>query len=538
MVLHNGAVFTAKADGKRAQAVAISHGRIVYAGAESGIRAFIGPKTQVIDLRGKMVAPGFHDSHVHPISGGLTLSKCNLHDAPTSEKALEIVRDYAKANPKAQWIEGGGWALPLFPQANPGKALLDAIVPDRPVYLDAEDGHSAWVNSMALKLAGITAQTPDPKNGRIERDPATGEPTGTLREDAMGLVGHLIPPPTPAERIQALKRALREANRFGITSLQDASVNEERLKTYAALEKSGELTARVTASITASPFRGPEQVAAFDALRRKYTQGRLRVATVKIFADGVMEPKTAALLEPYLGGKPGDRGEMNYTPQALNALVAACDKAKFQVHVHAIGDRTIRRTLDAFETARAVNGVRDSRHHIAHLELIDPQDIPHFKKLNVIANFQPFWAYQDSYIKELTLPILGPARSRWLYPIGSVEKTGAMVVFGSDWDVTTLNPISGIHVAVTRRGPEQGDGPAWLPQEVVSLNQALEAYTSHGAYVMFQERETGSLDVGKAADLIVIDRDLFKIPGYKIGQAKVLLTLLEGKVVYRDPTFK
>ena len=538
MVLHNGVVFTAKADRKRAQAIAIARGRIAYVGTESGVQAFIGPKTQVIDLKGKMVAPGFHDSHVHPISSGMELAVCNLHDVPTAEKVLAAVREYAAANPDAKWIRGGGWALPLFPQANPSKTLLDEIVPDRPVFLDAEDGHSAWVNSVALKRAGVTAMTPDPKNGRIERDPKTGEPTGTLREDAMNLVSKFLPPHTPADRMQGLKRALQEANRFGITSMQDASVNEDNLKTYAALEKTGELTARITASLTASPAKGREQVARFEKLRRQYTAKRLRVTTVKIFADGVMEPKTAALLIPYLGGKPNDRGAANFSPQALNSLIAACDKAKFQVHVHAIGDRAIRMTLDAFEKARAANGVRDSRHHIAHLELIDPQDIPRFRKLNVVANFQPFWAYADPYIKELTLPILGPARSRWLYPIGSVEKTGAIVVFGSDWSVTTLNPILGIHVAVTRRGLEQGDGPAWIPQEVVSVDQALDAYTSHGAYVQFQEKETGSLEVGKAADVIVLDHDLFKIPGYKIGSTKVLLTLLEGKPVYRDPAYK
>lgn len=541
MALRNGVVYTASADGKRAEAIAIADGRIVYVGDNRGVAAFIGAKTKIIDLKGKMVLPGFQDSHVHLISGGLSLMSCNLHQEPqnaTVAQALADIKNYVKAHPKAKWIQGGGWAMPLFKDANPRKTILDRLVPNRPAYLEAEDGHSAWVNSAALKLAKITKDTPDPKNGRIERDPKTGEPTGTLREDAMGLVGSLIPPHSDAEMREGLRRGLKEANQFGITSIQDASADVAKLKAYAALDKTGELTVKVTAAYPADASRGPEQVAEIEEVRRKFVGKRLRVTTVKIFADGVLESKTAALLEPYLNGKKDERGLPNYTPEALNALVAACDAAGFQVHTHAVGDRASRMTLDALEEARAVSGPKDLRHHIAHLEFVDPADIPRFKELGVIANFQPFWAYEDSYIKDITAPNLGPARSRWLRPIGSVKKTGAIIAFGSDWPVTTLNPIYGIHVAVTRRGPEQGAGKPWIPQEVISLSDALDAYTSHGAYVQFQEKETGSLEVGKAADLIVLDRNLFTTPPAQIAKAKILLTLLDGKPVYRAPKFR
>lgn len=541
LILRNGAVYTL--DGARtwAEAVAVLSGKIAYVGTNGDIAKWIGPATAVIDLQGKMVLPGFHDSHVHAAWGGMLLSKCDLTKATMQEQMLEIIRQYATEHSELPWITGFGWALPIFAEANPHKSLLDKIVPDRPVFLDAFDGHSAWVNSRALAIAGITKETPDPVNGRIERDPKTGEPTGTLRESAKLLVEKFVPRPTEKDYLEGLRRAVKLANSYGITSLCEPSLREEEelkkiLNAYAELDRRGELSVRVRSSVGADPAKGLVQITELLEKRRKYQGQRFHTNTVKIMVDGVIESHTAALLEPYLGGGE-ERGKPMWEPEALNQIVIALDREGFQIHVHAIGDRAIRMALDAFEKARATNGSRDSRHHIAHLELFDPADLPRFRRLGVIANFQPFWALADEYITKLTEPVLGPKRSRWLYPIGSMVRTGAVVVGGSDWHVTSMNPLDAIQVAITRRGLTEVPGTAWIPEEVIDLPTTLAAYTINGAYGLFQENETGSVEVGKAADLVVVDRNLFEIPAHEIHKAKVLLTLLEGKEVYRDPNF-
>jgi predicted amidohydrolase YtcJ len=536
LVLRNGAIYTMNAAREWAEAVAVDDGRIVYVGPDSAVKKWIGGHTQVIDLHGKMLLPGFHDSHVHPLSGGIELGECNLNGLTTQEQTLEAIRRYAQQNPAAPWIRGGGWDLPIFPSANPHKSLLDQIVPDRPVYLSAADGHSVWVNSKALQIAGITKNTPDTPSGRIERDPKTGEPTGTLREDAAGLVAKYLPEYTKEDHLNGLRRGLEMANRFGIISLQEASADSNDLQAYLELDRRGELTARVVAAIDINLAQGVAQIPRLVALRKKFQGKRLRANSVKIFADGVIEARTAAMLAPYLDY--GGLGKANLEAEALKTLVTALDSAGFQVHIHAIGDRGIRMALDAYQAARAKNGSRDSRHHLAHLELIDPGDIPRFRQLGVIANFQPLWAYADLYITELTEPALGPARSRWLYPIASVMKTGAVVAGGSDWSVSSMNPLDAMQVAVTRRGLADSAGAVWRPEELVDLAPMIAGYTINGAYVNFEEKETGSIETGKAADLILLDRNIFEIPAHTIHRAKVLLTLLGGKEIYCDPNFK
>jgi len=536
LVLRNGAIYTMNATRAWAEAVAVDGGRIVYVGPDSAVTKWIGGRTQVLDLQGKMLLPGFHDSHVHPLSGGIELGECNLNGLATQEQILNAIRRYAQQNPAAPWIRGGGWDLPIFPNANPHKSLLDQIVPDRPVYLSAADGHSVWVNSKALQIAGIAKATPDTPRGRIERDPKTGEPTGTLREDAAGLVAQHLPEYTKGDYVNGLRRGLEMANRFGIISLQEASADSNDLEAYLELDRRGELTARVVAAMDVDPAQGVAQIPRLVALRKKFQGKRLRANAIKIFADGVIEARTAAVLEPYLDY--GDLGKANLETEAFKRLVTALDSTGFQVHIHAIGDRGIRLALDAYQGARAKNGSRDSRHHIAHLELIDPDDIPRFRQLGVIANFQPLWAYADLYITELTEPALGPARSRWLYPIASVMKTGAIVAGGSDWSVSSMNPLDAMQVAVTRRGLADSAGAAWRPEELVNLAPMIAGYTINGAYVNFEEKESGSIETGKAADLIVLDRNIFEIPAHAIHRAKVLLALLEGKEIYRDPNFK
>lgn len=530
-IFRHGAVYTVDAARSWAEAVAVRGGRIVYVGRDAGVAEWTGPKTRSIDLNGKMLIPGFHDSHVHLMGGGIELGECNINDLTSAEQILPAVRQFAERHPEKKWIRGGGWPL-TFEGGNPHKSLLDKIVSDRPVILDAFDGHSTWSNSRALAIAGITKDTPDPPRGRIERDPNTGEPTGTLREAACRIVIDKIPPYTHEENVLGLKRGLETANRFGITSVQEASVGEHHLKAFAELDRSNDLTVRTVAAMRIDPTKFASQIPQLVEWREKYHGKRLRTSAVKIFEDGVIESRTAAVLEPYLGGT--ERGWLNIEPEVLKPLAAELDRLGFQIHVHAIGDRAIQSTFDALEFARACNGIRDSRHHIAHIQLFDPPDIDRFRRLGVIANFQPLWARPDLFIVKMTEPILGPERSRWLYPIRSVANTGAVIACGSDWSVTSMNPLEGIQVAVTRRDLNDGPGPAWIPEELVDLPAILASYTINGAFLNFQEKETGSIEVGKSADLVVLDRNLFEIPRHEIHKAKVLLTMLEGREVYRD----
>ena len=536
LVLLNGAIHPRAGDSVTVEALAVRNGLIVYAGSSAGAQSSIGESTRVIDLAGKMVLPGFHDTHMHP-RGGLGLAEARLDDLESREAILDSVRRYAAGHPDVPWIRGRGWQLPVFPGANPRKEWLDSVVADRPVYLSAADGHSAWVNSRALALAGITRETPDPPNGRIERDPRTGEPSGTLRESAAELVARHLPRRTAQEIEAGLRRALTMANGFGITSFYDADAGPELLAGYAALDRAGLLTARVTAALSTDPRAGPRQVDSLRAWRGRYAGTRyFSPRAAKIFVDGVIEAKTAALLAPYQGDSA--RGEPNLSPGALDTLVAALDAAGFQVHTHAIGDRAVRMSLDAFAFARRHNGPRDARPMIAHLELIDSADIARFAAQGVVPSFQPLWAYADSYIRDLTEPVLGPARSRWLYPIGSVSRAGAPLAAGSDWSVSSMNPLQAIQVAVTRRPPDTTTGPAWLPEQRVTLATILTAYSEGGAWAAGEESRTGTLEVGKAADLIVLDRNLYRIPPVEIRAVKVLLTLLDGREVWRDPAMR
>lgn len=537
LLLTNGAIYTMNVSRPRVEAVAAAGGWIIYAGDAGGAERLRGPSTTVIDLEGKMALPAFQDSHIHLVTGGIELGLCNLNGLATKDEVFSAVKDYAERHPDRPWITGGGWGLPLFPKASPHKRDLDALVPDRPALLSAADGHSAWANSRALTVAGITRDTPDPAGGRIERDPVTGEPTGTLRESAAGLVEKHVPRLDPRDYIKGLRAGLELANRFGIASIIEASARDRILDAYAALDRSGELSVRVLASLHVDPGLGTAEVARLARLRETYRGTRLSATAAKIFVDGVMESHTAALLEDYLD-RPGDRGRPLVEGRELDALATALDAAGFQIHVHAIGDRAVRMALDALEAARRANGPSGRRHHIAHLQLIDPLDIPRFEALGVTANFQALWAYADPYITELTIPILGPGRSRWLYPIGSVARTGAVVAGGSDWSVSSMNPLEAIQVALTRRGPGDPPGEAWIPEERVDLMTMLRAYTINGAWLSREEKLRGSLEPGKAADFIVLDRDLFSIPPTEIGRTRVLLTLLEGREVFRDPSFR
>jgi predicted amidohydrolase YtcJ len=533
LIFRRGAVYTVDAARSWATAVAVRDGRIVYVGSDSLPPGLAGPATEVVDLQGKMLLPAFQDGHVHPISSGVDLGECTLDDLTTPSAIVDSIRNCARANRDRAWIRGGGWQLPVFPNANPSKQLLDEAVPDRPALFYAADGHSAWVNSRALALARITHETHDPPNGRIERNPRTGEPSGTLREDAIALVSRVVPPRSDAELAAGLDRSQKLANRFGITTLFSAATDEAELRAYSAAERNGTLSVRVVAALHFPDPLADSLLPLLRHLRTRFSSPRIRPTAVKLFADGVIEARTAALLGPYLDRK-GDAGKPIYDPGRLKDLAVALDRDGFQIHVHAIGDRAIRMTLDAFASARARNGAHDARHTITHLELIDPDDIPRFRTLGAIANFQALWANGDEYLSRLTEPALGPKRSRWLYPIASVVRTGAVVSGGSDWSVSSLNPLDAIEMGVTHRQPDQPARRPWNPAERVDLAAMIAMYTINAAYQNRLERETGSIEPGKLADLIVLDRNLFAVPTEEIHQVRVVRTLLEGKTVFAE----
>ncbi len=535
-VLTNASIYTVDASRSWADSLAVKNGDIAYVGNREGLSKLIGTDTKVFNLQGKLVLPGFHDSHVHPLDGGKALAQCRLDQAKSPGEMLEMIGKYAASHPQEEWVVGSGWPLFMFGDAGPTKELLDRVVRDRPVFLEAADGHSAWVNSRALDAAGISAQTIEPSLGHIEKDPNTGQPTGTLRELAVDLVSHLIPQPSHEQRVEYLESGLKQANSFGITSIQDAHVDGDILAAYNELHNQGRLTVRTAAAMYVDPLKSEEQVSDLLNLHATYNSGLLRATTAKIFADGVIESHTAALLEPY-SDRPNELGILNFSPEKMRTIVLALDKAGLQVHVHAIGDRAVRTALDAFQNARAVNGTNDNRHQIAHLELVDWHDLTRFRELGVCANFQPYWAFADPYITKCTVPVLGASRTNQLYRIASMLKTSAVVAAGSDWPVSTLNPLDAIEIAITRRALGNTKDASWIPDERASLKEMLAAYTINGAYVNHEEKETGSLEVGKSADFVVLDKNLFKLSADQIHTTHVLWTFLQGKAVYRQDGF-
>ena len=545
LVLAGGAVYTVDAARRWARAVAVRGGRIVAVGGDDDVRGLVGPRTEVVDLRGRMLLPGFQDAHVHPPPGGLEMLRCNLSDAHSLEDYRRLVAAYAAAHPEAPWILGGGWSMDLFPGGNPPKEELDALVPDRPAFLPSRDGHSAWVNSRALELAGITAETPDPPDGRIERGP-DGEPMGTLHEGAMDLVAKLVPPPALDEHLEGLRVAQAYLHSLGITAWQDAIVggHYDTYDAYLRAASEGWLTAHVAGALWWDRHRGEEQVGELLDRRERGSVGRFRATTVKIMQDGVVENFTAGVLEPYLDaeGRPtANRGKSFVDPDALRTYVTRLDAHGFQVHFHAIGERAVRECLDAVEAASRANGWNDLRHHIAHIQIVHPDDVPRFRALGVVANGQPLWAVNEPQMVELTVPFIGPERARWQYPFASLVRSGAVLAFGSDWSVSSPDPLWGIHVAVNRLPPPgypyaEGADEPFLPEERIDLPTAIAAYTIGSAYVNHLERETGSIEVGKLADLVVLDRDPFAHPPSEIGEARVLLTLVEGEPVFQDPS--
>ncbi|MEV3856342.1 amidohydrolase [Streptomyces sp. NPDC050095] len=539
LVLTGGPVHTGSAARSRATSVAVRGERIVAVGHDE-VRELIGPRTEVVDLAGRLLVPGFQDAHAHPVGGGMELGQCDLSGATTLAVYRELISDYARRNPDLEWITGGGWSMEAFPGGLPTAAELDALVPDRPVYLVNRDHHGAWVNSRALERAGVDARTPDPADGRIERD-AHGSPTGMLQEGAANLVGALLPPVTRQERIAGLLRAQELLHSLGITAWQDALLGSHANLTdptdaYLACADDGTLTARVVGALWWDRARGTEQIEELVARRAAGTRGRLRSTTVKIMQDGVAENGTAALLGPYLDGcgcRTDNSGISFVPPEDLKKYVAALDAQEFQVHFHALGDRAVREALDAVEAARAANGWTDTRPHLAHLQVVHPDDVPRFRALGATANMQPLWAAHEPQMDELTIPFLGEERAGWQYPFGALLRSGATLAAGSDWPVSSPDPLQGIHVAVNRIAPEAPDGtPVFLPEQRIGLLDALTAYTAGSAYVNHLDDETGTIAAGHLADLVVLDRDPFAGPAEEIGATRVEQTFVGGRRVF------
>jgi predicted amidohydrolase YtcJ len=520
-----------------AAALAVRDGRIVAVGDDATVRTRIGPRTRVIELRGRTVTPGFGDAHVHPVHGGLARLRCELHGLRGQSTYLATIAAYAAGHPEQTWIRGGGWQMDDFPGGVPRREVLDGIVSDRPVFLQSRDGHSAWVNTRALEVAGVTAATPDPVDGRIDRD-AEGNPVGALQEGAMDLVERLVPETTAGELAEALRLGQAELHSLGITHWQDAIVapGMEELA-YTTVAGRGELTGRVVGALWWERSRGAEQIDELVERRANTAVDRYRPTSVKIMQDGVLENFTGAVLEPYLGadGKPtGNRGISQVEPEALKGYVARLDALGFQPHFHAIGERAVREALDAVEAARRANGMTDTRPHIAHIQVIHPTDVPRFRELGVVANAQPYWACHEGQMNNLTIPFLGPERSAWQYPFRSLRAAGATLAMGSDWSVSTANPLLEIEVAVNRISDLTRDEEPFLPEERLELVDALAAFTAGSAWVNHLETELGSLELGKTGDFAILDRDLFDRSAGPIGDARVVGTFIDGQPVFED----
>jgi len=550
LVLVNGKIRTPAHPSGFAQAAAVSGGQLARLGRDDEIRDLIGRFTRVIDLRGRLAIPAFGDAHVHPVQGGLESLRCDLTGYRTRAGYLAAVAAYSERLPPAAWVLGGGWSMPAFPGGTPVAGDLDAVTGGRPAFLPNRDHHTAWVNNAALALAGVTARTPDPADGRIERDHA-GNPAGALHDGAMRLVADHVPPPTGPELTAGLLAGQRHLHSLGITSIQDACVGDageisipDAYPTYTRAAADRLLTCRVTGALWWDRHRGLSQL---DTLQERREQadggGYFRATSVKLMLDGVCETFTAAMGSPYLDGhghQTDHSGSLFIEPGELAEAAARLADLGFQMHFHAIGDRAVAAALDALAGLAA--GQRSAgRHHIAHLQFISPADLERFAQLGVTGNFQPLWACKDEQNDKLTLPFVGLQRANWQYRIGSLLRLGTRIAFGSDWPVSSADPLQELHVAVNRMlSPRLGDPDSaettnpLLPAEGIGVDAAIDAFTRGVAYVNHEEDIAGTLEPGKVADFAVLDQDLYTVGASEIGSTSVALTIAAGQVVHGD----
>ncbi|MFJ9008557.1 amidohydrolase [Streptomyces canus] len=544
-VFRNGAIFTGLPASPWSDAVAVRDGVVAAVGglSVSNLQDEAGA-LEVVDLRGGLLAPGFIDAHAHPIMGGLEKLRCDLSDLTTAAAYAERIAGYAADHPADAWIIGGGWSMEAFPRGVPTCAVLDEIVPDRPAYFPNRDHHSSWVNTKALEAAGISAITPDPIGGRIERD-EHGIPTGCLHESAMGLVEAILPAATESELDDALQTAQEHFHSLGIVGWQDAAVwtgQGGSLSLHAAYlraQERGTLTARVTGALWWERGTPYDQVAAevvrlCDLRAQTLRDSRYRATSVKIMQDGVLETYTAALLEPYLDGcgcPTPNTGISFLEPELLRLVVGELDRHGFDLHFHALGDRAVREVLDAIEQARRTCPLSDGRHHLAHLQLVSADDLARLRRLRLTANLQPLWARHDPQVDLLTTPFIGTERGEEQYPFGDFARHGVALAMGSDWPVSSADPIAGIHVAVNRIAYGRDSAPLGLRQGL-TLASSLSAYTAGSAYLNRIEKTSGVISEGMAADLVVLSENPFDAPASEIGRARVRHTYVDGRLVY------
>ena len=536
LIVINGQVYGADRD-ELAEAVAVRGNTVVRVGSNREIQRLRRAQTIVIDAKGGAVVPGFIDAHAHLVSGGLSLDQVNLGEAQTVDDIKDTIRAWADAHPERQWVTGRGWYYQPFNGTMPTRQLLDSLVPDRPAYLIAYDGHTGWANTKALEAAGITRATKNPANGIIVRD-ARGEPAGALKEAAMALVSTVAPQPTEEDRVAAMSAAMDEAHRLGITSVQDAGGPAGDLELYEQLRKRNRLTLRVYQALRADASLSEARLDELERIRTRFADDpMLKTGAIKLVADGVIESHTAAMLAPY-ANRPSTSGDARFTPAQLNAVVGMLDRRGWQVMTHAIGDAAVRMTLDAYEAAAKVNPrpERGRRHRIEHIETIDPADIPRFGRLGVIASFQPVHATPSPTPGDVWSTNIGAERAGrgWLW--NSVAKANGPLAFGSDWPVMTLDPRMGLHVAVTRTTENGLPKGGWIPAERLSLRRAIQVYTRDGAWASFDEQRKGILSRDMLADIVVLSDDIFSAPPARLTTTEVVVTIVDGKVVYRrDP---
>lgn len=550
LVLVNGKIRTPAHQSGFTRAAAVSGGVIVALCGDDEIRDFVGPSTRVVDLRGRLAIPAFGDAHVHPVQGGLESLRCDLTGMKSRQEYLAAIAAYSERLPGSAWVLGGGWSMPAFPGGTPTAADLDAVTGGRPAFLPNRDHHSAWVNSAALAIADVTKSTPDPADGRIERD-NQGNPTGALHDGAMRIVGDYVPAPSQKELTEALLAAQRYLHSLGITSIQDACVGDageisipDTFATYRSAAADRLLTCRVTGALWWDRFRGLHQLDTLQARREQADGGGyFRATSVKLMLDGVCETFTAAMGSPYLDGhghETGNAGSLFIEPDELTEAAGKLADLGFQMHFHAIGDRAVKAALDALAAVPVAQRM-SGRHHIAHLQFIHPADLERFAKLGVTGNFQPLWACKDDQNDKLTLPFVGLERADWQYRIASLLRVGTRVAFGSDWPVSSADPLQELHVAVNRMlsarlgepGTDETTVPL-LPAEAIGVDAAVDAFTRGVAFVNHEEDAAGTLEPGKVADFAVLDQDLYTIPASAIGDTAVALTIASGQVVHGD----
>jgi predicted amidohydrolase YtcJ len=515
-----------------AEAVAVKGGEILAVGTDSAIEEFRTGETTVLDARGGTVLPGFNDAHVHFLSGGESLDRVDLFDAGTVEEAQQAIREFAAARPDEPWVLGRGWLYGTFPGGLPTKEQLDEAIPDRPALMECYDGHTVWVNSKALELAGITAATPDPPSGVIVKD-AKGEPTGVLKESAQSLATDFLPQPTREEKLELIEKAVRHALSLGVTSVQNAGMSPEEFDLYAELERRGELGVRMYAALSAPPGFSEEDASRYEELLMQHPgTAFLRTGAIKMYADGVIESRTAALLEPYANAD--TTGIPNYTVEDMNRIVAMMDGKGWQIFIHAIGDGGIRMALDAYQHAAEVNPAppRGRRHRIEHIEAVSAEDIARFAKLGVIASMQPYHANPIQNVLEVWAVNLGPERASRAWAWKRIQDEGGRLAFGTDWPVVGIDPRPGIHTALTRRTLEGKPEGGFVPEERLPLEDVLDAWTAGSAYASFEEERKGILAPGMLADVVILSKDLFAVPVEEVKDFEVVTTIVDGKVAY------